>query len=171
MVKKIAMTLLSTVLSSSLYAGSMAQSEKFVGIEAGPAKVQGDSVRGDETGIEFGLRVGAQLDQWRSMVLLNYFDEGDHNTEKLMVSVDYFIFDTQEGGRYFNPYLGANMGYASYEVSYQEDTDAFLYGAQFGFVSEIMDSLDIDVGYRYSLAGADEFDHMGTAFVGLNYLY
>ncbi|WP_295418393.1 hypothetical protein [Sulfurovum sp.] len=176
MVKKIAMALVYTALGSSLYAGTISEGEKFIGLEVGATEVQGDvgGVLGEldhkENGVEFGLRVGAQTEQWRSMVLLNYFDKDDQNTEKLMVTVDYFFLNSTEEQNYFKPYLGANAGYMNYE-STNVDENGFLYGAQAGFVVEVMESMDIDIGYRYSLSTADKFDHTGSVVFGMNYLY
>ena len=176
MVKKIAIVALCAVLGSSLYAKDIFSGQKFVGLEVGATEVQGDTggVLGEldhkETGVEFGLRVGAQSNEWRSMILLNYFDKGDQNTEKLMMSVDYFFLDSTEEQNYFKPYLGVNAGYMNYE-STNVDESGFLYGAQAGFVVEVMESIDIDLGYRYSLSTADKFDHTGGVVFGINYLY
>jgi len=176
MVKKIAIVALCAVMGSSLYARDISEGEKFIGLEVSATEVQGDTggIFGEldhkETGVEYGLRVGAQLDEWRSMLLLNYFDEGDQNTEKLMVSVDYFFLNSTEEQSYFKPYLGVNAGYMNYE-STGIDESGFLYGAQAGFVVEVMESIDIDLGYRYSLSSADKFDHTGGVVFGINYLY
>ena len=176
MVKKIAIAMLCTALSSSLYARNISEGEKFIGLEVSATEVQGDvgGILGEldhkETGVEFGLRIGAQLDQWRSMLLLNYFDEGDQNTEKLQVSVDYFFLNSTEEQTYFKPYLGVNAGYMNYE-STGVDESGFLYGAQAGFVVEVMEHIDVDLSYRYSLSTADKFDHTGGVIFGINYLY
>jgi len=176
MVKKLAIVALCTVLGSSLYAKDISEGEKFVGLEISANEVQGDvgGILGEldhkERGVEFGLRIGAQSDAWRSMLLLNYFDEGDQNTEKLQLTVDYFFLNSTEEQNYFKPYLGVNAGYMNYE-STGVDESGFLYGAQAGFVVEVMESIDIDLGYRYSLSTADKFDHTGGVVFGINYLY
>jgi len=171
MVKKIAIAALCTVLGTSLYARDISSGDKFIGLEVGATEVQGDTARGDESGVEFGIRAGAQTEKWRSMILLNYFDKNDQNTEKLMITVDYFPLDTTSEQSYFKPYLGVNAGYMNYEVSGTSDVDGFLYGAQAGFVVEVMETIDMDIGYRYSLSSADEFDHSGSVVFGINYLY
>jgi len=176
MVKKLAIVALCTVLGSSLYAKDISEGEKFVGLEISANEVQGDvgGILGEldhkERGVEFGLRIGAQSDVWRSMLLLNYFDEGDQNTEKLQLTVDYFFLNSTEEQNYFKPYLGVNAGYMNYE-STGVDESGFLYGAQAGFVVEVMESIDIDFGYRYSLSTADKFDHTSGVVFGINYLY
>ena len=176
MVKKIAIAALCTVLGTSLYARDISSGDKFIGLEVSAMQVQGDTggILGEkdhkETGVEWGLRVGAQTEQWRSMIVLNYFDEADQNTEKLMVTVDYFFLDSAKEQSYFKPYLGVNAGYMNYE-STGVDESGFLYGAQAGFVVEVMETIDIDLGYRYSLSSAEEFDHTGGVVFGINYLY
>ncbi len=171
MVKKIAIVALCAVMGSSLYAKDIFSGQKFVGLEVGATEVQGDTVRGDENGVEFGLRIGAQTNQWRSTVLLDYFDKNEQNTEKLMIAVDYFFLDQTSEQSYFKPYLGVNAGYMNYEVSNTPDINGFLYGAQVGFVAEVLEHIDVDLGYRYSLSSADEFDHSGSVVFGINYLY
>ena len=82
-VKKIAIVLLCTVLGSSLYAKDIFESEKFLGLEIGAATIQADTggffpeLDHEGTDVEFGIRIGAQTNEWRTMIVFNYFDSED----------------------------------------------------------------------------------------------
>jgi len=66
--------------------------------------------------------------------------------------------------------MGINMGYANYESVGVED-DAFTYGAQVGFVVEVTEDIDVDLGYRYTLSSGDKYDHTGSIVLGANYFF
>ena len=98
MVKKIAVALLCVALGSTLYArDDISISNTFVGLEIGYAEVQGNvgtidgfvlnDIRQNFVGdydIEFGIRIGAQRDQWRTTFIFDYYDseDNDQNIEK-----------------------------------------------------------------------------------------
>jgi len=184
MVKKIAVALLCIALGGSLYAREVAESEKFIGLEIGAATIQADTggILGeadhDGTDVEFGLRLGAQIDQWRTMLVFDYFDssDDDQNYEKGLVTFDYFFLDPQKReSNAFRPYLGINLGYMNYE-STNVDINSFVYGGQIGFTYRVTEHIDFDIMYRYSLtsdSGSDPYstDHIGSALLGINYVY
>ena len=176
MVKKIVMVLLCTALGSSLYAENMSTGKGFMGLEVGYATVQGD-VAGllpelDREGdaVEYGLRLGAQTDEWRTILAFDYYDDSDNdqNVEKGYLMVDYFLLQGSESA--FKPFIGLNVGYANYESTLVED-NGFLYGGQAGVVVSVMESIDLDLSYRYSLSDADALDHVGSMVFGINYLF
>jgi len=171
MVKKIGIVLLCTALGSSVYARDITESQKFIGVEVSITEVQGEQPSDKSDDVSYGIRVGAQNEQWRTMFTLNYFDSGEHNIEKLFLSVDYFFLKTDVYNSYaLQPYLGLNMGYMNYE-STGVDADGFVYGMQGGVVLDVMENVAFDVGYRYSLSSADELDHTGDVVFGINYQY
>jgi len=184
MVKKIAVTLLCMILGSSLYAREVQQSEKFIGLEVGAATIQADTggILGeadhDSTDVELGLRLGAQIDQWRTMLIFDYFDssDDDQNYGKGLISFDYFFLDPQKReSNAFRPYIGVNLGYMNYE-STDVDINSFVYGGQVGFTYRVAEHVDIDIMYRYSLtsdSGSDPYstDHIGSVLLGINYVY
>ncbi len=176
MVKKIETVLLCTALSSSVYAGNVSEAKGFMGLEVGAATVQAD-VGGffaepdyDGDAVEFGLRLGAQTNEWRTMFVFDYYDssDDDQNMEKGFLMLDYFFLNSDESS--FRPFIGLNVGYANYESTLIED-DGFLYGGQAGFVLNVAETVDLDLGYRYSLSNADALDHTTSIVFGLNYLY
>ena len=192
MVKKIAMTLLCTALGTSLYArDDISEAKPFIGLEIGYATVQGDvwdvlTMEPDYEGsdIEYGIRIGAKKDDWRTTLSFNYFDsvsdEGyAQNYEKYLVSFDYFFLSANKSN--FQPYLGANLGYINYESDNDIDVSGFVYGAQAGLLFSVTDNIDIDIMYRYSISNATmeshdisddpSLDHIGSIVFGINYVY
>ena len=186
MVKKIAVVLLCMILGSSLYAGEFSESKGFVGLEVGAATIDADANndfyrdqnhRGSD--VEYGFRLGAQTDEWRTMFVFNYFDSsGDNqNYEKGLLSVDYFLFSSDVSNDVsFKPYIGLNVGYMNYESDrtlymFSIDESGFLYGGQAGFVLDVTESVDLDLMYRYSLTDAKHTDNIGSIVFGINYLY
>lgn len=165
-------------MGSTVQADEMSMSQTFIGIEVGYAEVQGDvghqnefienDYKGD--GVEYGVRLGAQNDEWRTMFIFDYYDntDDDQNVEKGYLTIDYFL--VSEPRTTFKPYIGLNIGYANYESTYVDDS-GFLYGVQGGFIVKAGDSVDLDLGIRYSFSQADAFDHTATVYFGFNYLF
>ena len=174
MIKKIAVALLCTALGSSLYArDDISQSRTFIGLELGYSEVQGDTFydlgyTGDYD-VEFGFRIGAEKDEWRTTFIYDYYDssDNDQNVQTLLMTIDYFVLDN---GSAFRPFIGLNVGYANYESTFIE-ADDWVYGGQVGFVVDVAEMVNLDLSYRYSLSNADAFDHKGSVFFGLNYLF
>ena len=189
MVKKIAATLLCTALGSTLYArDDISQSSPFIGVEIGYATVQGDvggffpaEIIRDYEGsdIEYGIRLGAQMNEWRTTLVFDYFDSDDddmkQNYEKGLASIDYFpIYDKSNT---IEPYIGLNVGYLNYESTNDIDMSGFIYGAQAGVIVKVNESIEMDLMYRYSLSNATQddrdaaLDHIGSIVFGINYIY
>lgn len=175
MSKKMAMILACTLAGSSLNAADMSIGEKFIGIEVGAAKIQADTLLTPDykgSDVEFGVRIGAQNESWRTMLIFDYFDseDDDQNYEKALFELDYTLFTSKTDDISFRPYLGLNVGYMNYE-STNIDEDGFLYGGQAGFIVGLTESVDLDVMYRYSFTDAANTDHIESWVVGFNYFY
>ncbi|MDM5271282.1 outer membrane beta-barrel protein [Sulfurovum sp. zt1-1] len=175
MVKKVAIALSCLVLGSTLNASELTESEKFIGLEVGAAKIQADTLAGlDHKGddVEFGFRLGAQNDSWRTMLVFDYFDssEDDQNYEKGLLELDYYLMNAESETFSFRPFIGLNVGYMNYESTYI-DENGFLYGGQAGFIVGVTQHVDFDVMYRYSFTNADQTDHVESVVVGFNYFY
>lgn len=183
--KKVAATLfLGMALSSSLYSEDYSIGKKFLGLEVGAAQIQGgvyldpfDALSYDQyfegSDITYGLRFGAQNDQYRSTLLWDYYDnvDEDQNLQMGLVTVDYYVLSQDAAAVTVKPYIGINLGYSRYQATLVDES-AFLYGGQAGVAASVSDQVDIDLGYRYSLAyNAHSFDHFGAFMLGLNYLY
>jgi len=175
MSKKLGFVLLCALLGTVVEAEDVSESQKFIGVEVTMAEVQGDVVRRVDPeisqGAGFGLRLGAQNNEWRTMFTFNYFDNEARNVEKLFLSIDYFFLKSDITENYaIQPYIGMNIGYMNYEAV-GIDESGMLYGGQVGGIFSLSESIDFDLGYRYSLSAADALDHTGDVVFGLSYLY
>ena len=174
MIKKVTAVLLSTMIGSTLYAGNYDTGTKgFLGLEVGAATVDGDTLLGKHTGdaVEYGLRFGAQSNEWRATFAFDYFnsDSDDQNVEKGYLMVDYFFLQS-DSELNVRPFVGANVGLINYESTQVDATD-FIYGGQAGVVVGVGENVDLDLSYRYSLSGSDKVNDLGSIVFGFNYLY
>ncbi|MDQ1325844.1 MAG: hypothetical protein QG564_968 [Campylobacterota bacterium] len=178
MVKKVTIAFLCMVLGATLNAREISTGDKFLGLEVGAATVQADTggffgeLDHEGTDVELGFRLGVQNEAWRTTLIYDYFDssDDDQNYEKGMLTLDYYFLEAAQGSQMFNPYIGLNVGYMNYE-STGIDENGFLYGGQVGVTFNVMESIDVDLGYRYSLTDAAQTDHIGSVVLGINYLY
>lgn len=175
MMKRLGVAFLCIGFGSLLHAEGMSISKSILGLEVGYATVQADTDGGifgepnyKGKDIEYGLRIGAQDDDWRAMFVYDYYDntDDDQNVQKTFLQLDYFFSERTR----FNPYFGINLGYMNYE-STDIDENGFLYGAQVGFTVELIDSIELDMMYRYSLTDAARTDNIGSFVFGMNYIF
>jgi opacity protein-like surface antigen len=181
--KRVVIAVLYMVLSSVILNAKddIFTSKTFIGLEVGYADVQGDvghlegsdvviepNFNGDDD-VEFGFRIGAQNDEWRTTFIFDYYDssDNDQNIEKGYLTLDYLLLEKESTVR---PYIGLNIGYANYESSYVDDS-GFLYGAQAGIILDVADVISLDLGYRYTLSDANALDHIGSVILGVNYMF
>lgn len=190
MSKKLIIALACTsVVSSTLVAQEgLSERDTFIGVEVGYTSVQGDVgtifepfIEHDYDGsdVEFGVRIGAQSEEWRTTLGFNYFDgkDGDkkQNYEKWFLSVDYLFLGSDNNP--LQPFIGLNVGYVNYESTQGIDMNGFVYGAQVGLIYSVTENIDLDLQYRYSLSGATqddrnaELDHISGVVFGVNYKY
>ncbi len=178
MIKKVSSAMIIITFLSSLNARDLDKAERFIGLEVGASTIQANTggiygelnVKG--TDAVYGLRLGAQNQDWRTILALNYYDntDSDQNYETALVGFDYYLLTSQFNTTSFRPYLGVHGGYMNYESTMKE-SDGFFYGGQAGFTVDIADTVDVDIAYRYSLGDVDEVDSIGSFILGLNYLY
>jgi hypothetical protein len=92
-------------------------SKIFVGVQAGESWVQGTHKADNDyktAGIAYGLRLGAQNYEWRSMVTLDYMNNKKVGYLRGEIHTDYlFHFNSDAAGVGIVPFLGLNGGYAS----------------------------------------------------------
>jgi len=173
MMKKVAAVLVSTMIGSSLYAGNYDTGTKgFLGLEVGAGTVDGDRLDGfkhNGNAVEYGLRLGAQNEEWRATFALDYFNSNsdDQTMQKGYGMVDYFFTGSDASVR---PFVGGNIGYAHYE-STLVDENGLLYGAQAGVVVGVGENIDLDLSYRYSLMQVNAVNNTGSIVFGFNYVY
>ncbi len=177
---KLSRTFVGTLLLGSIsYADSgILPDRSIIGIEIGMGYLQADTYaplgeadhEGDD--VTYGIRLGAQSGDWRSLVILDYFDSSEDDQEyyKGLVTFDYLLLPDSQ----LHPYIGINLGYISYTTSNptgDDDDSGFLYGGQTGVILDLDDSFQVDLSYRYSMSGADSVHHSADLIVGLNYKY
>lgn len=209
MIKKITMGILAVALTGSLYAENYSVGQTFIGVELGSTEVD-SSARFYSDGnlpiefgsksnsnIEYGFRLGAQNDEWRTTVLYTYYDDEDSGFEDTMhkgsLNLDYFIWSTDAGGMKIKPFIGGHVGYMSYESSADTfeslsvilaDESGAFYGGQAGVALAVAEMLEIDLSYRYSFTDLDDIsasgpdwysetsvDNVGSIVFGLNYFF
>ena len=198
MVKKIATGILAIALTGSLYAENYSVGEKFIGVELGSTKLDRDvqvntneSGPTSDSGIEYGFRLGAQNDEWRTTLLYTYYNDEDSGYEDTMhkgsLNLDYFIWSTDAGGMKIKPFIGGNVGYMSYKLSADAtlaDESGVFYGGQIGVALAVAEMLEIDLSYRYSFTNLEDMvaegidwhaetslDNTGSIVFGLNYFF
>jgi len=171
MTKKMGIGLICFALASSTYAREISKNQKFIGVEVNVAEAQGYEPNDVGDGVGFGLRIGARNEDWRTMFTVNYFDAPEHNVEKLFLSIDHFFMKTNFMDEYeMRPYMGLNVGYMNYE-SVGVNEDGLLYGIQTGVTMDLLEDVEFELGYRYSLSNSDELDHTRDVLFGINYQY
>ena len=210
MVKTIATGLLAVALTGSLYAAeNYSEGQSFIGVELSGTEIEksarlytdgyfpvefGES---SDYNIEYGLRLGAQNDEWRTTVLYTYYNDEDSEYEdtihKVSLNLDYFIWSTDASGMKIRPFIGGHIGYMSYEASAETyddlsvilmDESGAFYGAQIGVAVAVAEMLEIDLSYRYSFTSLEDItakgidwqaettlDNTGSIVFGLNYFF
>ncbi len=189
MVKKIAIGILAVALTGSLYADNYSVGQKFVGVELGNTNLDRDvQVNSGESGptsdssIEYGFRLGAQNEEWRTTVLYTYYNDDDSNFEDTMhkgsLNLDYFIWSTDAGGMKIKPFIGGHVGYMSYDAegTITADGSGFFYGGQAGAALAVGEVVELDLFYRYSFTDLKDIpeislDNTGSIVFGLNYFF
>lgn len=179
MLKKLFIPLAVAGMSLGLNAGSYEveanPSKVFVGVQMGYAWVQGthkSDLNYKTDGFSYGLRLGAQNQEWRTMVTFDRFKNDEASYERGEVHADYLFRTALEGmGFGIIPYIGINGGYANYEAQGGINESDFTYGGEAGVVFDVTENIDIDVMYQYTISHADAFDHVGNLKVGINYKY
>lgn len=171
------LSLVIILLTSSIYAKDDSfSSERFLGIEAGYGTIKSTSVIENSTeqqGVEFGFRLGAQNEEWRTTVSAHYFNKKEQSYLKSMLQFDRFVWSShyEDDDILFRPYIGAHVGWVNYTNEINQATNGFIYGAQAGITWNVLREVDFDFGYRYSLSDVSRVSDIGGFVFGVNYLY
>lgn len=202
MVKKIAVACLLMAFGSTLHAEIVGDSRAFMGLELESTKTESSLQLGDTPKLnfesssvaEYGVRIGAENDEWRTTLLYTYYNDEDNGAEETMhkgsVLIDYFFWKTDANTMTIKPYVGAHAGYMSYELTSDQvfagfnttisDGSGVFYGAQAGIAMAVSEVVGLDLSYKYSLTDVDdtplpdskfELDNMGSIAFSINYYY
>jgi len=153
-------------------------SERLLGIEVAYTSVGSTNeigLRKTNEDAEFGLRLGAQNEEWRTTVRLNFMKAQGRGYQKAMLDFDRFVWASlyKTDSIVFKPYLGAHVGW----MRYTDDHDGFLsgnglaYGGQLGVALNVLNEVDFDFGYRHTIANIEGVDTIGSFVFAVNYLY
>jgi opacity protein-like surface antigen len=163
--KKLIVTLLLCFATVSLHA----QDEfTFAGLGATTQTLQfEENDRADDDINTVALKVGKQTRRARTTFELDYTN--DFLAAALLV--DYIPLDTMFGTPKLRPYLGINAQYLRYDDD-TIDEDGFGMGLQTGLLLYASESIDVDLGYRYTfITNSDLLDDTYGFTVSLHYFF
>ena len=155
-------------------------SERLLGIEVGYAGLKTkDAIGLDESSnsVEFGFRIGAQNQDWRTTLIGNMSSSDGHKIQKAMISFDKFVWQSlyKKDNIMFKPYLSGHLGYIKHTADGITNEGisekGMLYGGGAGLVWNVLNEVDFDLGYRYSFTELDNLDSLSTVTLGVNYIY
>jgi len=166
--------LFSVLALTSVEAQDAFSSERFLGIEVGygSATYERSSIDQSSKDVEYGFRIGAQNQDWRTTLVGNIAKGKDQKYQKAMLSFDKFIWQSlyKEDNIMFKPYLGGHIGWIKHTADDLSES-GMLYGAEVGVVWNVLDEIDFDLGYRYSVTNLDSLDNIDAMTLGINYIY
>lgn len=150
-------------------------SERLLGIEVGYAGLETkDAIGLDQSSksVEFGFRIGAQNEDWRTTLIGNMSSSDGHKIQKALISFDKFVWQSlyKKDNIMFKPYLSGHIGYLKHTADKISET-GMLYGGGAGLVWNVLNEVDFDLGYRYSFTELDKLDSLSTVTLGVNYIY
>ena len=150
-------------------------SERLLGIEVGYSNLNTSKKSSDlrVQGAEFGLKIGAQNEEWRTLLSGNFFTRGGHKYQKAMLQFDRFVWASlyETDNIVFKPYLGGHIGWMTYTDDFSLDNNGMIYGGQAGLAWTVLNEVDFDLGYRYSVTDIENVDSIGSVVFGVNYIY
>ena len=175
MFNKIFLIIMSTLTLA--YAVDDFSSERLLGIEVAYTTVGSTNEIGfskTNKDAEFGLRLGAQNEEWRTTVRLNFMKAQGRSYQKAMLDFDRFVWASlyETDSIVFKPYLGAHVGWMRYtdDALFLSD-NGLAYGGQLGLALNVLDEVDFDLGYRYTIANINGVDSVDSFVFAVNYLY
>jgi len=168
------------VVSAGDYDMEANPSKVFIGVQVGAAWVQGshkNDLNYKTSGLSYGVRLGAQNSEWRTMLTFDRFKNDEASYERGEVHADYLLHVMNGiSGIGITPFIGVNGGYANYEAKAAPgkpsiNESGITYGGEAGVIFDVTENIDVDLMYQYSMSRADAFDHVGNLKVGVNYKY
>ena len=158
------------IVFTALYAQQDTEQFPFIGITAETHSIEFNSVVdiSREKENSFGIRYGKQSKDWRTVFAFS----GNSNLKTFSLEIDKILLDALFGMPEIRPYLGATLGYLSYENDTISESNGYYYGGNFGFMLYATDRIDIDLSYHYyKVSGLDPIDTMQGASLSLHYFF
>lgn len=173
MFKKISLAII--FVSSLASAVDDFSSERLLGIEVGYTTVNtkdGGVFDKSSSNPEFGLKLGAQNEEWRTTLHLNFMKAEERSYQKAMIDFDRFVWASlyKTDSIVFKPYLGGHIGWLRYSDDLSS-ANGLAYGGQMGLALNVLNEVDFDLGYRYTLTDIENVDDIGSFNFSVNYLY
>ena len=168
--------LLATIATISLtHAVDDFSSERLLGIELAHTSVKSSNKIGlNETNSnpEFGLKLGAQNEEWRTSIRANFMHVQDKDYQKLMIDFDRFVWTSlyKTDSIVFKPYLGGHIGWLRYTDDITS-ANGLAYGGQMGLALNVLNQVDFDLGYRYTVSDVSQVNDISSFVFSANYLY
>lgn len=167
---------LTTCLTLSLAnAADEFSSERLLGIEVGYTGMAMNNAIGvgeKRSLVEGGVRIGAQNTDWRTLISVGMTKDSDFTTQKAMISFDRFVWQSlyKKDHVMFKPYLGAHVGWIEH-IENNIDENGMFYGAGLGLTWTVLDEIDFDFGYKYSVSNLENLKNFDALTFGINYIY
>ena len=168
---------LATVATISLtHAVDDFSSERLLGIEVGYTTVNSSNAIGQNisnSNPELGLRLGAQNKEWRTTVHASFMSaKNGTKYQKAMIDFDRFVWASlyKTDSIVFKPYLGGHIGWLHYTDDFTS-ANGLAYGGQMGLTLNVLNQVDFDLGYRYTMSDVSKVNDMSSFVFSANYLY
>ena len=149
-------------------------SERLLGIEVGYASsdYKKGSIQKSNKDPEYGFRIGAQNREWRTTFIGNLARGKEYKYQKAMLTFDHFVWQSlyEKDHIRFKPYIGGHIGWIKHTAD-DVSENGMLYGGEVGLVWNVIDEVDFDLAYRYSVTNLDTLDSLDAMTIGLNYIY
>jgi hypothetical protein len=156
------------LLLTALYSQQDVEQFPFIGITTDTHTIDFKSITKTTRENSFGIRYGKQTLDWRTVFTLS----GNNDLQTFSIEVDKILLDKLFGMPEIRPYLGATVGYLSYDNDYTSDSNGYYYGGDFGFLLYATERVDVDLSYHYySVSGLDPLESMQGASLSLHYFF
>lgn len=173
MFSKIFLVIIVTVTLS--YSVDDFSSERLLGIEVGYANtsIPRNGVQVSSNDVEVGLRIGAQNDEWRTTLRANFLEANGRDYQRVMLDFDRFVWESlyETDSVVFKPFLGAHVGWLRYTDDVSLSDNGLAYGGQMGLAINVLNQVDFDLSYRYTVTDMESVDDIGSFVFGVNYIY
>ena len=162
--------LLFILMVTMLSAQQEKESFPFIGVTLATHSIDfnSDTQTSGQNETVLGIRYGKQTLDWRTMFTLS----GNAALQSFSMEIDKILLDAMFGSPKVRPYLGATLGYLSYDNDTVLDSSGYYYGGNFGFLLYATDRVDVDLSYHYyNVSGVDPIDSMQGATLSLHYFF
>ncbi len=159
-----------------LVCGVFVNADSLIGVEA---KYHGYKAKEPVLGNKYtdgtaavSARIGAQEDEYRAFISFDFIQDSDYrgaNISQYMINVNLDYFIPVDSNR-IKPFIGAILGYASYDFGGLEQT-GMTYGAEAGFLVPLSKKIDVDLFARYMATEIDQVDYYIQSGIGIQYKF